>query len=205
MGACGNTSGNDSDNPNGVGCNVADLCAEGWHVCLGKSDVQAHNPDGCEGIMDGAKGGQFFLARTSSTGAFNCAPDTIGSPDSVNDLFGCGDLGCPATESTCAPLQLGSHDKCKALNYKPTASCECQYAGELPSDDPKYAEGDMETVVCQPNSGGCGWCKPLDYWAYKLDEDLPATWDCGTNTTAEADNVVKTGPELGGVLCCKDL
>ena len=205
IGACGNNAGNDSDNPNGVGCNVADLCSEGWHVCLGKSDVQAHNPSGCEGIMDGAKGGQFFLARTSSTGAFNCAPDTIGSPNSVNDLFGCGDLGCPATESTCAPLQLGSHDKCKALNYKPTASCACQFAGELPVDDPKYAEGDMETVVCQPNSGGCGWCKPLDYWAYKLGEDLPATWDCGTNTTAEANNVVKTGPELGGVLCCKDL
>jgi hypothetical protein len=205
VGACENSSGNDSDNPNGVGCNVADLCSEDWHVCLGKNDVQAHNPDGCEGIMDGAKGGQFFLARTSSTGAFNCAPDTIGSPDSVNDLFGCGDLGCPATESTCAPLQLGSHDKCKALGYKPTSSCACQYAGELPVDDPKYVEGDMETVVCQPNSGGCGWCKPLDYWAYKLDEDLPETWECGTNTTAEANNVVKTGPELGGVLCCKDL
>ena len=203
--ACDGNSGNDSENPTGTGCNVADLCAEGWHVCLGKNDVQAHNPDGCEGILEGAKKGQFFLARTSSTGAFNCAPDTIGSPDSVNDLFGCGDLGCPATEATCAPLQLGSHDRCKALNYKPTSNCACQFAGELPPSDPKYAEGDMETVVCTPNSGGCGWCKSLDYWAFKLGEDLPETWDCGSNTTAEADNVVKTGPELGGVLCCKDL
>ena len=203
--SCEGNSGNDSDNPTGAGCNVSDLCAEGWHVCLGKNDVQAHNPDGCEGILDGAQEGQFFLARTSSTGAFNCAPDTIGSPESVNDLFGCGDLGCPATESTCAPLQLGSHDRCKALNYKPTPNCACQFAGELPPNDPKYVEGDMETVVCAPNSGGCGWCKPLDYWAYKLGEDLPETWDCGSSTTEEANNVVKTGPELGGVLCCKDL
>ena len=78
-------------------------------------------------------------------------------------------------------------------------------AGELDPDDAKYVEGDMETVVCQPNSGGCGWCKPLDYWAYALGEELPETWDCGTNTTDEANNVIKTGPELGGVLCCKDL
>ena len=38
-----------------------------------------------------------------------------------------------------------------------------------------------------------------------LDEALPETWDCGTNTTDEANQVIKTGPELGGVLCCKDL
>jgi hypothetical protein len=153
----------------------------------------------------GGTPGQFFLARTSSSGAFNCAPDTIGAPASSNDLFGCGDLGCPANEESCYPLQVGSHDKCKSLNYKPTSSCTCMYAGELDPDNTKYVEGDMETVVCQPNSGGCGWCQPLDYFAYLLDEELPETWDCGTNTTDEANQVVKTGPELGGVLCCKDL
>ena len=77
--------------------NVADLYAEGWHVCLGKNDVQAHNPDGCEGILEERKKGQFFSAHLI-TGAAQ-APDTIGSPDSVNDLFGWR-LGCPATEAT---------------------------------------------------------------------------------------------------------
>ena len=46
--------------------------------------------------------------------------------------------------------------------------------------------------TCEPTSGGCGWCTPLDYFAKKLSEEFPETWDCGTNTTAEANNVVKT-------------
>jgi hypothetical protein len=202
--ACNHEAGNTGANAMGIGCSVADLCAPGWHVCLGKTDVDAHNPEGCAGIMDCAVSPAFFLARTSSTGAFNCAPDTIGQPQSLNDLFGCGDLGCPATQQTCAPLTLGSHDKCKSLKNKPTASCECFFAGELPPNDPKYVDGDMETVVCSPNSGGCGWCKPLDYWSKKLGTPFADNWDCGINTTKEAANVTKTDPYTqGGVLCCK--
>ena len=116
----------------------------------------------------------------------------IGAPASSNDLFGCGDLGCPATQETCAPLTLGSHDRCKSLKNKPTTNCACSWNAE-------------ETEVsCTPNSGGCGWCDPLDYWNVFLGVDHPDVWDCGTNTTQEANYVVKTDTSQGGVLCCKD-
>lgn len=240
--ACSRDSGNDGVNPLGLGCNVTDLCAEGWHVCLGKDDVLAHNSTGCDGIMNCAESPAFFVVRTSSIGAFYCAPDTIGDPASQNDLFGCGDLGCPTKpyvcegtltpnsqtkcvqgepctncasgqecldgsdciEGPCYPLGLGSHDFCKSLKNKPTSNCQCYFAGELPPTNSKYVEGDMETVVCEPGSSGCGWCKPLDYWNKKLGVTLADNWDCGSQSTQEALNVVKTDPYTqGGVLCCK--
>ena len=237
--ACNDESGNTGVNPMGEGCNVTDLCAENWHVCYGKVDVLTRNPLGCGGCMDGAPSPAFFLARTSSVGAFNCSQDStlFGGPGTSNDLFGCGNLGCPTTQGDCAsgsgkcdpgepcatcaegfcadgsvcdpgvcyPLDRGSHDLCKALRNKPTSSCACYFAGELDPADPKYQAGDMTTVVCQPTSGGCGWCLPLDYWAKKLGAPQADLWDCGTNTTEEANNVVKTDPySQGGVLCCSD-
>src|ERR1043166_4724932 len=41
--ACARAAGNTGTNVAGTGCNVADLCAEGWHVCHGKDDVAAHD------------------------------------------------------------------------------------------------------------------------------------------------------------------
>ena len=63
----------------------------------------------------------------------------------------------------------------------------------------------METVVCSPNSGGCGWCRPLNYWNKKLDIDLESAWDCGSSSTQEALNVKKLDAQTqGGVLCCQN-
>ncbi len=203
--ACERRAGNDGEQSDGVGCNVTDLCAEEWHVCLGRDDVAYRSPKGCEEAMIDAESPAFFLARTSSTGAFNCAPDTIGSPTSVNDLFGCGDLGCPIDQASCAPLDRGSHDLCKGIRNKPTSTCECYFLGELSPSDASYVEGDFETVKCAPSSGGCGWCLPLDYWNKKLGVTHPDAWECGTNGQQEANNAVKNYPDQqGGVLCCRD-
>jgi hypothetical protein len=203
--ACNREAGNSGANAPGTGCNVADLCAEGWHVCLGKNDVDYRSPLGCLEIMDGAQSPAFFLVRTSSTGAFNCAPDTIGDPTSVNDLFGCGDLGCSPDVASCEPLDMASHDLCKAIRNKPTSGCTCYFYGELPASDPNFEAGNFTDVKCTPSSGGCGWCKPLDYYNKKLGVSHPNAWDCGTNSTKEALNVVKSHPDQqGGVLCCKD-
>ena len=51
------------------------------------------------------------------------------------------------------------------------------------------------------NDLGCGdWCNHLGKYP-----GAPNSWDCGTDSTAEALNVVKTHPEQqGGVLCCLD-
>lgn len=203
--ACNRQAGNTGLNQPGQGCNVTDLCAQGWHVCLGKDDVLYRSPLGCTEIMDGAQSPAFFLTRTSSTGAFNCAPDVVGDPSTVNDIFGCGDLGCPANEASCEPLQLGSHDGCKSLKNKPTSNCQCFFLGELPPGAPEYVEGDFENVTCQPQSGGCGWCKPLDYFNKLLGMFHDNAWDCGAAGSQEANNVVKTDPYgQGGVICCKD-
>ena len=171
--ACGRHGGNDGTNAAGNGCNVEDLCAEYWHVCYGAKDVLERNPHGCTDIAAGAPAGpKFFLARTSSTGAFNCSQDStkFGTPGTSNDLFGCGNLGCPLdlkTYPTCNPLNIASHDTCKGLR----------------------------------NDKNCGsWCAHLGKFAGE-----PNTWDCGTSTTLEANNVVKSDPtRQGGVLCCSD-
>ncbi|MBM4372523.1 MAG: hypothetical protein FJ098_12760 [Deltaproteobacteria bacterium] len=203
--ACGRQAGNTGANAAGTGCNVTDLCAEGWHVCLGKADVLYRSPKGCTEVMLGAQSPAFFLARTSSTGAFNCAPDTIGAPQSVNDLFGCGDLGCAPSVDSCYPLDRASHDLCKAIRNKPTSNCTCYFKGELPPSDPAYQEGNFTDVVCQPSSGGCGWCRPLDYYNKLQGVYHPDAWSCGTNGDQEALNAVKSLPdEQGGVLCCQD-
>ena len=136
--ACGRKAGNDGANANGTGCNVEDLCAEGWHVCYGAKDLKERNPLGCGGIMDGgAKSPAFYLARSSSTGAFNCSQDStkFGGPGTSNDLFGCGDLGCGiafATYPSCDPLDRASHDLCKGLRNDMACGDWCAHLGKFP-------------------------------------------------------------------------
>ena len=203
--ACNREAGNTGVNAAGAGCNVTDLCAEGWHVCLGKNDVLYRSPLGCLEIMDDAPSPAFFLTRTSSTGAFNCAPDVIGSPTTVNDIFGCGNLGCKISEPSCYPLDTASHDHCKAIKNKPTSNCTCAFKGDLDPSSPYYDPGNFTDVYCSPSSGGCGWCKPLDYYNVLLGVYHPDAWNCGTNGSEEANNVVKSLPDQqGGVICCKD-
>mgnify|MGYP001579639930 CR=1 FL=1 len=216
--SCNQEAGNTGKNAKGTGCNVSDLCAVGWRVCYGKADLLSRNSLGCRDIMENTTEPGFFLARTSSTGAFNCSQDStkFGSPGTVNDLFGCGNLGCSVAQGKCAsskkscdpaavpcddkstckpevcfPLNVASHDKCKTLRHM--TGCSCAYTNP-PTNT---------AVKCTPSSGGCGWCKPVNYWEKKLKKTFPEAWDCGTNGTKEADNVVKKHVELGGVLCCQ--
>jgi len=221
---CNRMAGNDGKNAAGKGCNVEDLCADGWRVCYGKADVLSRNPDGCARIMDGVAEPGFFLARTSSTGAFNCSQDStkFGDPGTVNDLFGCGNLGCGTVQgsckdkkqcdptvdcptcpggqkcldkSTCAPsvcfpLNRASHNLCKTLEKMPSCTC-------------KFTDPAKTKVSCSPSSGGCGWCRPVNYYEKLLGKTFPAAWDCGTSGSKEAVNVVKKDVALGGVLCCQ--
>ncbi|MCO4763666.1 MAG: hypothetical protein KC502_19295, partial [Myxococcales bacterium] len=216
--SCNREAGNTGKNAKGTGCNVSDLCAVGWRVCYGKKDVLSRNSLGCRDIMEGTKEPGFFLARTSSTGAFNCSQDStkFGDPGTLNDLFGCGNLGCataqgkctgdkkscdPAltpcvdkstcTPQVCFPLNVASHDLCKTLRHM--SGCKCSYTNP-PTNT---------AVKCSPSSGGCGWCKPVNYWEKKLGKTFPEAWDCGKSGSKEAANVVKKHVDLGGVLCCQ--
>jgi hypothetical protein len=74
--------------------------------------------------------------------------------------------------------------------------------------------------VCYPDSSatndlhGCGsigqpesdWCAPLTRRMGFADCDLTGVWQCGTvdDSLDEASKVYKTGPSLGGVVCCRD-
>jgi hypothetical protein len=129
--ACGRRSGNSTINPTGLGCNASDLCEEGWHLCAGANEVAALSPDGCGGAADGAFG-TFFATRQSGPGCGLCARGTetceacmtcgMGgcrkecqqNDTTLDDFWGCGDLGYPADPS-CAPLNRSGGNHCDVL------------------------------------------------------------------------------------------
>jgi len=107
--ACARAAGDDGDNPSGEGCNVADLCAEGWHVCVGAAEVGARSGGSCAAATADPAVPVFFATRQSGPGAAECGDG------GENDLFGCGSLGAAVTQPSCAPLDRFSNDLCQAL------------------------------------------------------------------------------------------
>ncbi len=205
--ACKRASGNDGKNPKGTGCNVTDLCASGWHVCFGKVDVLSRNPTGCLNIMDGVKTGPaFYLARTSSTGAFDCSQDStkFGGPGTSDDLFGCGNLGCQMVQGKCT---TGS------LNCDPLKKCSTCPAGQSclnksvckPEKCYPLTTASHNLYKCLRNDKGCGsWCNHLGKYP-----SLKNTWSCDDKSSIasknEANAILKVDPNSqGGVLCCED-
>lgn len=114
---CGNQAGDtNQDNPAGRGCNAADLCAPGWHICRDGPDVARHSSTGgCEGCVPAGEPRFFLVASgaavsTPSEGVDadpGSVPSSMGIcvpvPDATNDLHGCGGLGQPESPA-CAPL-----------------------------------------------------------------------------------------------------
>lgn len=138
--ACGRQSGNTSSNPSGTGCNVADACGVGWHVCNSAADVDAHLPPAATSCGPDAGTG-FFTSRQSGPGFAVCG-------SGANDIFGCGSLGDPPDATSCGVLDKFSNNLCGALPNPP--------------------------------------------------------WSCGTNGEQEANAVVKSSSNAGGVLCCSN-
>lgn len=165
--ACGRGAGDDSGNPAGTGCNVADLCAPGWHVCLDANDVARASAVGCGGATRPGDSPLLFLTRQSSTGCGACATgtrtDTSCSSVSCstgclqterisNDVFGCGNYGDTPT-GACNPLNKFSGNMCGAISGQGW-SC----------NDPSRADdsGLCETftiVHSNPASGGVLCCR----------------------------------------------
>ena len=199
--ACSRQSGNTGTNRDGVGCNLEDLCAEGWHVCLGRGDVMTRSDYGCNGIMDGVNPNEpvLFITRTSSTGSLNCDPDTVGVPLNMNDIFGCGNFGCYATGNDCDPLKLSSHNLCSALRN----DCGCSKQGDGSVKCGSYSPGD----ACYGGEYG----HSLGYFAALNGKTYAPAWDCSSdkpdspNGWQEARDILKSLPDQqGGVMCCKD-
>jgi hypothetical protein len=95
---CGREAGNNGRRATGEGCSVADLCADGWHVCRDATEVERRSPSGCESASTEPESRLFVvLAGASAMGV--CFPD----PTAANDIYGCGTLGDPV-KSACSPL-----------------------------------------------------------------------------------------------------
>jgi hypothetical protein len=128
--ACDRDAGDDSrDNADGIGCNVADLCAPGWHVCLDANEVESASGAGCMGATRPTDPALLFVTRQSSNGCGVCATGTRTTPDCdslactagclqteqiSDDVFGCGNYG-PVPGGSCGPLDRYSQDLCDAI------------------------------------------------------------------------------------------
>ncbi|MBQ9396837.1 MAG: hypothetical protein IJU23_15150 [Proteobacteria bacterium] len=194
--ACQRKAGNNGTNKDGTGCNIEDLCAEGWHVCLGLNDVKSQTSLSCAGIMDGVfpdpnhPEPALFITRTSSTGSLNCAPDTAGTDSNMNDIFGCGNFGCTATGATCDPLELSSHNLCSALTMSSCSSCSAT-----------SCSGCSMTFTFSKRA------HPLRWFSVINNKTYTQAWNCGTDSSGlyEARDVTKTQPDTqGGVMCCRN-
>jgi hypothetical protein len=132
--ACGRSGGNDGPNPDGQGCSVADLCADGWHVCTSSADVESHAPAGCAAATLADDPPLFFVSRQSSNGCCVCASGTrtdsdcdslecttgcAQTADISNDVFGCGNFGEPSGGTDpfvdCGPLDRSTSNQCAFL------------------------------------------------------------------------------------------
>jgi choice-of-anchor A domain-containing protein len=178
--ACGNGAGDDSSNPLGTGCNVADLCAPGWHVCLDANDVTHSSSNGCVGATRASDPPLLFLTRQSSTGCGVCATGTSTAPncnsttcvagclqtESIsNDVFGCGNYGAASNGAACGPLGRFSNNKCGSIAGQ-------GWSCDNPADPVGYCET-FTIVHSNPSTGGVMCCRN----GHSSDSDLDGVLD----------------------------
>ena len=169
---CDHDAGNDADDPSGMGCAAADLCAPGWAICADGGALERRTAGSCGDALGGASD-LFFAARATGPGSALCGP--TGS----NDVFGCGDLGQAANAASCAPLErfltsstggltgwdLGGSSVSEALNVtKPNAEqggvlCCVDLAAVGCADGSREGFADLATY---PDVASCagGWDVP---------------------------------------------
>lgn len=105
--SCARAAGNQAENSAGEGCNVSDLCAEGWHVCRDAADVAAHGgAEACRSLQppepDGTDSFIYVTRQRGGGPEFPTCDREGGGEDSGDDVWGCGTLGLEAVE--CEPL-----------------------------------------------------------------------------------------------------
>jgi hypothetical protein len=162
--ACSRMGGNDGLNPNGAGCDVADLCAAGWHVCATSADISSHSPTGCTGATLSTDPRLFFVSRQSSNGCGECATGTRTTSDcnsssctaacaqtseTSNDVFGCGNFGAASGLVGCGPIDDFSQNHCSGLSG---SSWSC-------NDDGSGLCEAFTVIHSGPDFGGALCCK----------------------------------------------
>ena len=139
---CARAAGNNGARPLGTGCTVEDLCAAGWHVCLGANELGDLNVSCANSGIPAAAGPatrQLFATRQRGrTGTICTADDATGT----NDVHGCGNFGL-AEDPNCAPLD------------RQFSHTECDMVSPWFCNDPASATGEA-LVVIKPGSTGGG-------------------------------------------------
>jgi hypothetical protein len=147
--ACDRAAGNDGRNPFGEGCNVADLCAVGWHVCRDASDVSLHGgEEACRELAPPSPDGEtgyIYLTRQRGGGDEQVCTSE-GSPEAADDAWGCGTIGLETVN--CSPL-----DRHIGIEEDGGACTEPFNCGEDPS-----AEGLYVTKSAPEQGGGVLCC-----------------------------------------------
>jgi PPE-repeat protein len=121
MPQCQRHAGNDGTRADGMGCSVADLCAEGWHVCESINEFKTSTSSCLDGYSQFGGTPVFFATRQrgSGMGTVTCDPKSGG--DGTNNVYGCGNIGS-APDGSCAPFNRMLRDN-DCRNNRPWA-CE---------------------------------------------------------------------------------
>lgn len=136
--ACGGSGDDHPTNAAGVGCNVADLCAIGWHVCSSAGDIVGSGAATCDDAAPTP--GLFFITRVTGGGLGTCFEGP------TNDVFGCGSLGDPDVAVECHPINRFLEDGCSA---DPASTWVCPFGAE---------EANL-VVHVDPSTGGALCCR----------------------------------------------
>ncbi|HEX2679088.1 MAG TPA: hypothetical protein VHM19_20705, partial [Polyangiales bacterium] len=137
---CGLHAGDDGNDPSGMGCNVSDLCANGWHVCSDDADVGISSPTGCFNSFGPYDFGFFFATRQKSSSNYMC--DDTGS----NDIFGCGDLSGQSPDTgTCTTMGLVAFNDSACLA---TSSWICDADSTMEAATVTHSDASEGGVLC---------------------------------------------------------
>ncbi len=171
---CNRQAGNDGANKEGTGCSAADLCASGWHVCLGKTEVGAKaGANGCrDSVPAGSPDKSMFFAVAQHSQSLTVCDDASGGD---NDVFGCGNLG----------VQLTGGNNCGVL----TRALASTQAGRCGYNE---AEPNLGPWQCPGGAGS------------DLHEGANVTKAGCPNQSCTWNGAPTGNWDRGGVLCCKD-
>jgi hypothetical protein len=96
---CNHAAGNDGVESSGAGCSVADLCADGWHVCESIADLLAHGGQCADAVLPANGRPVFYATRQDGT----CLTTDAGvHATDGGRVHGCGNFG--DDDSACLPM-----------------------------------------------------------------------------------------------------
>jgi hypothetical protein len=136
--SCDREAGNDGIRVDGIGCDIDDGCAEGWHVCGSVIEV-GRLATSCDDALTG-RPEEMFLAAVSGVG-----PAEVCSTSGSNNVAGCGLGGTETSASSCGvlnhllvfPCQLGG-----------AQGFDCSSGGGVTEADHVVSGGAAGGVLC---------------------------------------------------------